>query len=150
MQFQAINHAGITVSDMERSMRFYTEVLGLEFDSSFERDSQGRLVGANGPSRSKIVFLRTSAESGTKLELIQITPAMEPIGDLDTRRPGSSHICFETGDLVGDFERLSRLGVEFVSEPVPMGEDGGWLVYMKDPDGVRIELVEWPDPAANR
>ena len=149
MPFQAINHAGITVGDMERSMRFYTEVLGLEFDSSFERGSQGRLVGAKGPSRSKIVFPRTSAESGTKLELIQLTPALGPIGDLDTRRPGSAHICFETGDLVADFERLSRLGVDFVSEPVPMGDGGGWLVYLKDPDGVRIELVEWPDSSSN-
>jgi catechol 2,3-dioxygenase-like lactoylglutathione lyase family enzyme len=93
----------------------------------------------------KIAFL---AAPGHKIELIQY---LHPPGqklDLATNNVGASHVAFEVDNLRDLVRALRADGVEFLSEPLQIEggpNAGGWMVYLKDPDGITIELQEFPN-----
>jgi catechol 2,3-dioxygenase-like lactoylglutathione lyase family enzyme len=65
--------------------------------------------------------------------------------DTDTANPGTAHFCLFVDDLEALYAQLLERGVEFVSDletPTWGPNLGGRLVYMKDPDGIRVELVQ--------
>jgi catechol 2,3-dioxygenase-like lactoylglutathione lyase family enzyme len=67
--------------------------------------------------------------------------------DPATANPGTSHICLFVEDLDSLYERLHDQGVEFISRPQTSESGryaGGRVVYLKDPDGIRVELLERP------
>ncbi|MBI3973150.1 MAG: VOC family protein [Chloroflexi bacterium] len=145
---QGFHHSGFTVSDMERSLAFYRDVLGLPVvaDMQPEADYPARVTGFLGAT-FRIVFLQL-APGGHILELIQYkTRAGEPL-PLATNRPGCGHICFLVDDLPAVYERLHKQqGVTFVSAPVPITQGanrGGYAVYLRDPDGITVELLQRP------
>jgi catechol 2,3-dioxygenase-like lactoylglutathione lyase family enzyme len=83
--------------------------------------------------------------SDAVLEILEYRGAKrEPI-DPDTAQPGTGHFCLLVDDLDLLYERLMGEGVEFISEPQTptMGPNrGGRVVYLKDPDGIRVELLQ--------
>jgi lactoylglutathione lyase len=65
--------------------------------------------------------------------------------DPATANPGTGHFCLFVDDLDRLYADLVGKGIEFVSEvqtPTWGPNEGGRLVYMKDPDGIRVELVQ--------
>ena len=101
------------------------------------------LVGFAG-ERFRIVYLQLDS-TGHILELIQykVHPG-EPL-PLATNRPGCAHVCFLVGDLRALHRRLTAQGAHFVSEPIPITQGvnkGGFAVYLRDPDGITIELLQ--------
>jgi catechol 2,3-dioxygenase-like lactoylglutathione lyase family enzyme len=141
-----INHAGVTVSDIDRSLRFYRDLLGLEVvrDFTTTRREQQLLVASPDALTCRLVFLAVPGRPDVQVELFHAEPALEPIADLDTRRAGSVHICFDVADLWSTYRELTGRGVEFVHQPVALSDTGGWIAYCMDPDGTRIEFIEWP------
>jgi catechol 2,3-dioxygenase-like lactoylglutathione lyase family enzyme len=95
-------------------------------------------------ARFRIVVLQLPGESHI-LELIQYTVGQgEPLRP-ETNRPGAGHVCFLVDDLPAAYERLRACGVRFVSPPVLITQGvnrGGYAVYMHDPDGATIELLQ--------
>ena len=89
---------------------------------------------------------------GVNFELLEYR---ETGGDERAREPnhaGSAHLCFVTDDIAADYDRLRAKGVTFRS-PGPVTvvggpNDGGKALYLEDPDGNAVELVElarpWP------
>ena len=67
---------------------------------------------------------------------------------METYNAGSAHLCLVTENMEADFERLRPLGAEFRSEApidIPWGPyRGGKACYLRDPDGISIELIELP------
>src|SRR5262245_64554621 len=138
------NHVGLTVSNLERSVAFYRDLLG--FRVAYERgevtaDYMPRLVGIPG-ARLKIVGLDIP---GLHLDLIEY---IEPKGAESagwTSDVGNMHIGFTVDELWAAYRHLSAAGVRFKSEPVSPStgpNKGGWAVYFVDPDGVTLEMIQ--------
>lgn len=140
----ATNHTSFTVSDVDRSITFYRDKIGLKFLSVSVRDKAftEKASGMKG-AVLKIAFLEAPDH---KLELIEY---LHPPGkqlDLATNNVGASHLAFEIDNLHEMFDSLRADGYEFVSEPLQIEggpNAGGWMAYLKDPDGITIELQQF-------
>jgi len=155
---EAIWHFSFTVSDLDRSVAFYRGVLGMELVTAQEQANEytRRLVGFP-DAQLRIAQLRLPgtrpAPSNHVLELVQYV--MPPGRPIDTRlnNPGTAHLAFAVVDLSAAYERLKAQGVSFRSEPVAITEGvnaGGYTVYLLDPDGITLELVQPPPRSSAR
>jgi catechol 2,3-dioxygenase-like lactoylglutathione lyase family enzyme len=143
---RAQSHTGITVRDLDRSVRFYHDLLGLEIATEpspwFDGPELGCGVGVPGAALRQ-VCLRLG---DTMLELLEYRSPASP-----TERPllshcvGASHVAFQVGDIEAAKAELEAEGVTFYSD-INVVDDGvlaGWRwVYFCDPDGYPLELVE--------
>lgn len=143
-----IIHVGVTVSDMERSIAFYRDTLGLELVGRMvmEGDGTDRLFGRKG-CRAEVAYLRRGRTDSPPVELIQFTSDDVEMSQTDLFRTSISEICFATDDIQSDYERMKALGVEFLSEPQPFdsteyGLGRSVAVYFRDPDGTILELLQ--------
>ncbi len=142
------NHASFTVSDMDRSLAFYRDLLGmtLEADRELQAPHISRITGFPGTCM-RVANLRVA---GLMLELIQYR---EPAGErpvLRTCNVGNAHVAFDVEELPKVCRELSARGVQFRSEPVeiPSGPlQGGYVVYLSDPDGITLEFIQRPQAA---
>ncbi len=141
-------HTSFTVANMDRSVAFYRDLLGMRLVAE-QGGSGGYLAKATGfPDVDlRVVFLKTTDTSDDLLELIEYRAPVGTPADVRTCNPGSAHVCFETDDIHAEYERLLAAGVTFRSEPIPIvggRHKGGYLVYMLDPDGITLELMQLP------
>lgn len=145
-------HASWTVGNLERALKFYVDLLGLELVHTQEQDNEytRKLVGVPG-AKLRVAMLKVpGAAPGLSGHLIELVEYVEPKGvKLDTRpcNVGAAHFAFATRDARGMYARLSAAGVEFVSEPVAITAGinrGGWTCYLRDPDGFTLELMQPP------
>jgi len=141
-------HFSFTVKELERSLGFYRDTLGMELIATMERkgeDISG--IVAFEDAHLKIAFLELPRSSGLRLELIQyLAPTGHPI-DNRTCNPGIAHICFNVEDIQSTYRLLRDRGVRFKSEPVAIRtgvNTGGYAVYFLDPDDNTLELVQPP------
>jgi lactoylglutathione lyase len=139
-------HIGIQVADVERSARFYEEHLDFTRVARFSKSESyvQRVVGYYPDVTLEIAVL---AIPGTEvqLEILEYRGVTRTPVDTSTANPGTAHFSLFVDDLDALYGRLKKAGVEFVSEvqtatagPIA----GGRLVYMKDLDGIRVELVQ--------
>jgi len=142
-----LHHVGLTVSDIERSIAFYRDVLGMTLHRrrpQVDNDYVARQTGYPGVVLNVASF-KVSPESRQTLELVQyMNHAGLPI-ETATNRPGSSHLCLTVNDLQGCYAALQAQGVRFKSGPVTItaGPNAGGLVaYFYDPDGYTLELFQ--------
>ncbi len=140
------DHIGIQVRDVEASARFYERHLGFERAERWSMASEyvQKVVGYHPEVRLEIVLLRIP-ESDVFLEILEYRGVASSPVDPATANPGTGHFCLFVDDLDLLYGRLSEGGVRFVSAPQTPTEGpnrGGRLVYMIDPDGIRVELVE--------
>jgi lactoylglutathione lyase len=139
------DHVGIQVRDIDRSTRFYQQ-LGLELVErwSMSQDYVQKVVGYY-PDVTLEISLLAIPGSETFLEILEYRGVESTPVDPATANPGTGHFCLFVDDLDQLHARLAAAGVEFVSAPqTPTAgpNQGGRLVYMLDPDGIRVELVE--------
>lgn len=138
-------HTGFHVADLDRSLDFYVNLLGLELRARrvVEEPYIGELVGY--PEVELHAAFLGIPNSEHWLELLEYRGVERQVVDPANANPGTAHICLTVTDLAALYERLRRAGVEFVSGPVmpTVGINEGRLaVYMKDPDGIRVELLQ--------
>ena len=140
-------HIGVTVSDLERSVRFYTEGLGL--DVAVRQTSAAEYLAVTGHPGVEIATAFVEAPGdGVRIELQEY----RRVGDHGSREPGtapvgSSHICLRVGDVAAALGRAEAAGGRRVTDPVRIDagvNDGGAAVYLRDPDGYTIELFQPP------
>jgi catechol 2,3-dioxygenase-like lactoylglutathione lyase family enzyme len=140
------HHVGITVSDLDRSIAFYTGVLGLELASEptpvFDDPGLGPAVGVPGAAL-RCVLLKLG---DGLLELLEYVRPESPIAaPLPQNALGAQHVGFLVDDVAARKAELEAAGVTFLSEinAVDEGVLAGWRwVYFTDPDGNALELVE--------
>jgi catechol 2,3-dioxygenase-like lactoylglutathione lyase family enzyme len=143
----ALFHVGITVSDLERSVRFYT--LGLGFEEVVRQTGDAPYLALTGYPGVEIAaaFVRLPGD-GLVLELqeyrrVDAGPPREP----GTAPVGSSHVSLRVGDLESALGRAERFGGRRVTDPVAVDRginNGARAVYLRDPDGYTIELFQPP------
>jgi RimJ/RimL family protein N-acetyltransferase len=145
-----IDHVGITVSDLGRSLRFYRELLGLTvLDAVHESDAD--LAALVGLEAADVSIADLATGDGRILELVRFhSPAGTALRQ-SNRDPGSAHLALAVDDLEATLRRLVAAGVEQLSaRPVTLRApgtswDGCACVYVRDPDGAFVELVQRPD-----
>jgi len=144
-----IHHLGLTVSDIERSIHFYRDVLGMTLIRRRPRvtaDYVSKQTGYEGVELNVASF-RVSDDSKQSLEVVQYLNHEGAPSDAATNRPGSSHLCLLVDDLRSCYGDLAAQGVRFKSEPVTITagpNEGGLVVYLYDPDGYALEMFQPP------
>ena len=138
-----IHHTSFTVSDMERSISFYKDILGMEM----VWDSYREGIPINGPVADnltecpgadlRIVFI---SGGGGLIELIQYTPPGKPQGDDKAGDTGNVHVAFRIADMQSFYQKLLASGTRVHCEPQNVGT--GKVIYFRDPDGIVLEAVE--------
>jgi catechol 2,3-dioxygenase-like lactoylglutathione lyase family enzyme len=144
MPFTGLDHVGFSVSDLDRSVSWYTDFFGdpPQLRKVWDVEYVSRIVGYPN-CKMDCAFWRLPG--GTILELIQYLEPPAGIVDMESYNAGNGHLCLVTEDLAADFERL-RGRVQF-RDPnpvrIPWGPyEGGWACYLRDPDGISIELMQ--------
>lgn len=145
-------HFAFTVRDIEASIAWYTRVLGLELvhrqrgDNAYTRQLVG-IESAILEVAQFAIFDRPSLYSSHILELIQYVEGAGPDhDDLSVNRVGTAHLALIVTDIQARYEQMSRAGAEFVNPPVRVTEGvnvGGAACYLRDPDGITIELMQF-------
>ncbi|WP_280276167.1 VOC family protein [Nocardia wallacei] len=120
------------VTDLDRSLDFYT-VLGYA--------ELGRVDGGGG---SRLVILKFPGEPAASLELVH-----QPGGGPVDGGSGVDHLAIQVDALAATVERLTVAGLEPGPVQHPGGPSGPMTSWLTDPDGYRIELVEWPSGHAD-
>jgi catechol 2,3-dioxygenase-like lactoylglutathione lyase family enzyme len=140
-------HTGITVRDLDRSLGFYRDVLGMEI--VFQQEKQGGyladIVGYSG-AHARMAHLAFPGDSH-RIELFQYLEPT-PVGEAaEPRHVGITHVCLVVPDITEMYARLESAGVDFYSEPVAVdtgANAGGFGLYLRDPDGITLELFQPP------
>lgn len=141
-----MHHAGFTVSDLDQSIPFYRDLLGLKLIQDAVREnlpSYDRILGFDNV-KLRVALFHDETES-FMLELVQYVNPQREIRELKNTFVGSGHISLVVGNLDEEYERLKAEGVRFNSPPVEVHRDGKYIcksLYMFDPDGMTIELYE--------
>jgi catechol 2,3-dioxygenase-like lactoylglutathione lyase family enzyme len=144
-----LHHLGLTVADIERSIVFYRDLLGMTLHRRrphVDNDYVELQTGYPGVVLSVASF-KVSPESQQSLEIVQYMNHAGPAAETATNRPGNSHLCLTVNDLRSCYADLKAKGVRFKSEPVVITAGpnaGGLVVYFYDPDDYTLELFQPP------
>jgi catechol 2,3-dioxygenase-like lactoylglutathione lyase family enzyme len=144
----ALHHTSLTVSDLERSLAFYRDVLGLEVAMQQEKEG-GYLAKISGYPDAHVRMAQLELPGGShRIELFQYLAPPGERPPLEPRNVGITHVCLVVDDIHEAYERIRRApGVEPYSEPVELdsgANKGGFGLYVRDPDGITLELFQPP------
>lgn len=152
MRFLSLEHVGIAVSDMERAVAWWSSLLGDPPQHRATRraaeldDYVGRVVGYRYCDLSVAFWV---LPGGAKLELLEYHNPSPGTVDMETYNAGNTHLCLVTPDIDADYERMQGVAEFRSPEPVTSTQGpyrGARLCYLRDPDGVSVELMELPGP----
>jgi lactoylglutathione lyase len=119
-------HVGLRVAELDRSITFYT-ALGYQVVGTVPETEIGALT-----------MLKLPGDAVVSLELVH-QPGTEPI-----EPRGLSHLVVQVEDLHDTVDRLAARGIQTDPPSSPDGSSDFWTTMLIDPDGYRIELVQWP------
>lgn len=143
-----IYHVGLTVSDLDRSVAFYRDVLGLEYQGEIfmageETDRIFRMENC----KARVAYLNGSkAIEAPPIELIQFVGNEVHKVQADLFTTSISEVCFYTDDIDSVYKGFVENHVECLSEPQPFdftadGFGKSKAFYFKDPDGITLEMM---------
>lgn len=121
-------HTRYRVNDLEATLRFYRDILGLQVTGRHKS-----------PRGSELVFLKAPG-SEEEIELCSY-PASGPV----RVPPDLTHLCFEVDDLEAFAKELARHGVNLSDGPT-RSSSGSLFAFIDAPEGYEIELMQKPSP----
>ncbi len=138
-----VNHVSFTVSNLDESIVFYRDILGLKCVSKAQRDKQfsSAVTGINGVEMD-IAYMQAP---GIAVELIQYKSGQGVAIDTATNNPGSAHLCFYVKDYDEWMLKMKERGVRICGQicTVPAGPNKGRKVcYVLDNEGNHLEFIE--------
>ena len=138
-----IHHSAFTVSNMEESIVFYRDILGMKvlWDSvqegvKYEGPVCDKITGCPG-TKQRVVYLGIG---GGFLELVEYTPKGKPLENHKASDIGAAHVCFKTDDINALYEKLLENNVKVHCSP--QGRRMALIMYFRDPDGIILEAIE--------
>ncbi len=140
-----LHHVGITVGSLERSLAFYRDMFGLEplFEVTAEGPELSAAVGVPG-ARLRFAFIRIGAAEVELLEYDNDRDASFTRRNCDV---GAPHLCLHVADIAHSYQELRAKGVSFYAPPLLIESGplaGCRFAYLRDPDGITLELFETP------
>jgi catechol 2,3-dioxygenase-like lactoylglutathione lyase family enzyme len=136
-------HVGISVSDLERAVRFYTQ--GLGFEEVLRQTSDAPYLALTGYPGVEIAAAFVRLADGLVLELQEYRRVEAGARAPGTAPAGSSHLSLRLDDLDLLLARAEEAGGRRVTDAVEIDRgvnSGARAVYLRDPDGYTIELFE--------
>jgi lactoylglutathione lyase len=119
-------HIGLRVADLERSLVFYTrlgyQVLGTVPETAF----------------GSLTMLKLPGDEFVTIELVH-HPGNDRVGP-----GGLNHLVVQVESMHDTVAELAAQGIEVDPPTSPDGSADFWTAWLTDPDGYRIELVQWP------
>jgi catechol 2,3-dioxygenase-like lactoylglutathione lyase family enzyme len=152
MSFRIIetNHTGFTVSNLERSLEFWQNVLGFELSRRAHQTGEmaEQITGVAG---AELKLAVVKAPGGHKIELLEyLAPAnRKQHVDLKPCDVGSVHIALTVDNLEAVLNKIAVSGWKAAGKPQSLqsGPNAGKrVVYVRDPDGTTIELMQVASP----
>ena len=144
----AADHTGITVSDVERSLAFWRDVLG--FELSHRAHQKGELAEQITGVPGAEILIAVVKAPGHKIELLEYrAPADRKRLDARPCDVGSVHVALTVDNLDAILETIAASGWKAAGQPqrLTAGPNAGKrVIYVRDPDGTTIELMQ-PPPA---
>jgi methylmalonyl-CoA/ethylmalonyl-CoA epimerase len=130
-RFGRVHHVAVVVRDLEASLAFYRDILGLSLE----------LVQDIPSDRVRIAFLPVGE---TKIELVCPTDETTGVARfLAAKGEGFHHVCLEVGDLTAELTRLGIEGVELIDSAPRKGAEGPVaFIHPRSCHGVLVELIE--------
>src|SRR5438132_4373086 len=144
----AADHTGITVSNLERSLEFWQNVLGFEF--SHTAHQTGEMASEiTGVASAEIKLAVMKAPGGHKIELLEYLAPPERKRHVDLRPcdVGFVHVALVVDDLDAILSSINTSGWKAAGKPQTLqsGPNAGKrVVYVRDPDGTTIEFMRQP------
>ena len=138
-------HTGFVVEDLERSVAFYSEVLGMRIATRIERegDTINQILGFPN-AHVKGAFL--NKDEGHQLELIQYISPPSGRSAIKINDLGASHLAFFVEDMDRFYQETSQRGLTYVNPPTSLSDEDGnvnrKVCYSQDPDGNWLEFIE--------
>lgn len=152
MAVKGIWHFSFTVSDIDKSVAFYSDLLGLEVITRQDQANPytEKLVAMPG-AQLRVAMLRVpgwpAGPSHHHLELVEYVHPRGVKADVRTNNTGAPHLAFVVEDIHAEYARLTAAGVRFKSDPVEIAagvNQGGWTIYLLDPDDITLEISQPP------
>ena len=125
------DHTSVRTSNMDRSIDFYTRLLGLKLLNRHEIKQ----------NNAEIAFLQDPDGKGNRLELTYYRNQRR-FAQADYEERVFDHIAFEVNDMNGMLSKLRREKITVTDEPYRLGPGGPLIAFVEDPDGTLIELIE--------
>ena len=122
-----LGHIAITASDIDRSLDFYCNILGLPEAFRVNNDDGGLWM----------VYLKTGPD-----DFIEIFTGGDPPPEAPRNAAGIKHICLWVDDIDATLKDLADRGLDVDPDAVRSGRSGCRQYFIADPDGVRIELMQ--------
>lgn len=129
-----IDHIALLVEDMEATLAFWKDALGLELAGMQDVAAEQAAIAFLPTGDSEVELVQpTTADSGLRRYLVK-------------RGPGMHHICLEVDDLAGMLAQLKERGVELINEEPRLGHAGRKYAFIhpRSAFGVMVELYEYP------
>ena len=143
----AADHTGITVSNLERSLDFWQNVLGFELSHRAHQTAElaSEITGVAG---AEISIAVVKAPGGHKVELLEyLAPPDRKHVDLRPCDVGSVHVAFTVDNLNAVLNAIAASGWKAAGKPQTLTtgpNTGKRVVYVRDPDGTTIEFMQQP------
>ena len=142
----AADHTGITVSDLERSLAFWADVLG--FELSHRAHHTGKLASEVTGVPGAEISIAVVKGYGHKIELLEyLAPKDRKHVDLRPCDVGQVHVALTVDNLDAILQRIAAIGWKIAGKPQTLtsGPNAGKrVVYVRDPDGTTIEFMQLP------
>lgn len=135
-------HAGIVVSDLQKSLEFYCEWLGFKIHKQAEES--GAFVSAIlGMQNADVTTVKMQAPDGNLVELLYFRePRSTRVAKLGLNDVGMTHVALTVAHVDKVYEELSARGVKFTTKPLVSPDGAAKVTFCQDPDGNYLELVE--------
>ncbi|QVQ52744.1 VOC family protein [Spiractinospora alimapuensis] len=141
-------HVGISVSDLDVAIAFYSALTGRDPVVANETMRSVPFGRSQGLSTAKLRYATINLDN-VGIDLIQF---QEPVGQPTNgaaNRPGSMHLCLQVDDFDGMYQRMGEAGYEFLGddytfvagEVTPDDALGTQVAYFNDPDGTNLEII---------
>lgn len=142
-----IHHACVVVSDMQQSLEFYRDMIGLKELMNFKIQGDPVMLDLKGTVPQQHLVMLSAGNS-----IVELIQYLEPKGVKIHRKTcdfGVSHICFQVPDIEKAYKAMKGKGVvnfhrlpDFISAPCPL--HGYGYVYFRGPDDEIVEFIQAP------
>ena len=142
MTVTTVRHTGIVVSEMDASLRFYRDLLGMEVWADFKDDSD-YVRSVTGVPGANIWMIKLKAPDGGSVELLKYLSHPQdvppPRRNCDV---GCNHVALQVDDIDAVYKKLLAENIQFNAPPTLSSDGGAKMTFCRDPEGVLVELVE--------
>jgi catechol 2,3-dioxygenase-like lactoylglutathione lyase family enzyme len=135
-------HVGISVIDLEKSVKFYTDVM--QMDLEYRTKNKGEIISRIVDVENVDMDVAVVRKGSLRIELLDYkNPEKKKSRTYPAQdQPGLVHISFLVDDVQKEYEKIKAMGFEFNAPPMVARDNGPKIAYFKGADNVVIELFE--------